>query len=136
MDLTGNLRHSLKAPWPISGRRLLIAMRLNHCFVLFGVLTAVGALAFLFSVVSPYDDDVQQEFAQVNRPKHSYLENCKKAAGTHALATNTGQPALLSQRLVMVHCGVKPHDLVADQKIIRTISSSGTGDRSPPNKSS
>src|SRR6267143_1759934 len=64
MDPIGNVRHPLKAAWPPSRFQLPYTMRLSHGCVLFGLLSTLGLLAFFFSVVSPYDDDVQQEFVK------------------------------------------------------------------------
>jgi hypothetical protein len=55
MDHIRDVRHPVKAAW--LRRQLPYAMQLS-C-VLFGPLIALGLLAFVFSVVSPYDDDVQ-----------------------------------------------------------------------------
>jgi hypothetical protein len=134
MDPTRDVRHPLKA----ARLRLQLpyAVRRSYCCVLFGLLTALGLLAFFFSVVSPYDDDVQQEFVQGKKPKQCVVANCKAARAVHTLGTNKGRFALLPQRLLIMCCGVVRHALVPDEEIFRTISSSEVGDRSPPTKSS
>jgi hypothetical protein len=136
MDPIGNVRHPLKAAWPPSIFQLPHAMRLSRGCVLFGLLTILGLLAFFFSVVSPYDDDVQQEFVQGRKPKQCVVVNCKAARAVHTFGTNKVRSALLPQRLLIICCGVVRHALVPDEEILRTISSSEIGDRSPPSRSS
>jgi len=133
MDSTGDVHPPLKAAWL---RRQLPYGILSQCCVLFGLLTALGLLAFFFSVVSPYDDDVQQEFVQGKKPKQCVVLNCKADCAVHTFATNKVLSALLPQRLLIPCCGVVRHALVPDEEILRRISSSGTGDRSPPSRSS
>jgi len=35
-----------------------------NLYALFGIASVLGILAFVFSVISPYDDDIQQELVQ------------------------------------------------------------------------
>jgi hypothetical protein len=135
MDPIGDVRLPLKAARPFSRLRLPYAMRLSHRWVLFGLLGTVGVLAFFFSVVSPYDDDVQQEFVQGKKPKQFVVVNCKAACAVYAFGTNKVRSALLPQRFLVICCGVIRHALVPDEEILRTIACSGTGDRSPPFRS-
>jgi hypothetical protein len=135
MDQISNVRHPLKAAWPPSRFQLRYAI-LSHGCVLFGFLITLGLLAFFFSVVSPYDDDVQQEFVQGKKPKQCLVANCKAARAVHTLGTNKGRSALLPQQLLIICCGVVRHALAPDEEILRTISSSEVGDRSPPSRSS
>jgi hypothetical protein len=131
MDPTSDVRHPVKAA---RLRRQLPYAILSHGCVLFGLLTALGLLAFSFSVVSPYDDDVQQEFIQGKKPKQCVVANCTAACAVHTLGTNKVRSALLPQRLLIMCCGVVRHALVPDDEVLRKISSSGTGDRSPPSR--
>jgi hypothetical protein len=135
MDPIGNVRHSEKAAWPPSRFQLPYAIRGHGC-VLFGLLTTLGLLAFFFSVVSPYDDDVQQEFVQGKKPKQCVVLNCKAARAVRTLVTNKVRSALPPQGLLIISCGVVRHTLVPDEEILRAIACSGTGDRSPPSRSS
>jgi hypothetical protein len=134
MDHIRDVRHPVKAAW--LRRQLPYAMQLSHGCVLFGSLIALGLLAFVFSVVSPYDDDVQQEFVQGKKPKQCVVLNCKATFAVHTSGTNKVRSALLPQRPLIISCGVVRHALVPDEEILRTISSSGIGDRSPPSRSS
>ena len=135
MDSIGNVRPPLKAAWPPSRFQLPYTMRLSHgC--LFGLLLTLGLLAFFLSVVSPYDDDVQQEFIQGKKPKQCVVVNCKTARAVHTLDKHKFRSALLPQRLLTICCSVVRHPLVPDEKILRTIASSGIGDRSPPSRPS
>jgi hypothetical protein len=136
MDPIGNVRHPLKAAWPPSRFQLPYTMRLSHGCVLFGLLSTLGLLAFFFSVVSPYDDDVQQEFVQGKKPKQLVVANCKAVCAVHTFGTNKVRSTLLPQRLPIICCSVVRHALVPDEEILRSISSSEIGDRSPPSRSS
>ena len=51
--------------------------RLGHRFVLLGLLGALGAFAFIFSAISPDDDDIQQEFFQSSKSRQCFLANYK-----------------------------------------------------------
>lgn len=136
MDPIGNVRHPLKVAWPPSRFHLRYTMRLSHGCVLFGLLTTLDGLAFFFCVVSPYDDDVQQEFVQGKKLKQCVVLNCEAACAVHTFGTNKVRSALLPQRLLIICCGVTRHAFVPDEEILRTISTSGIGDRSPPSRSS
>ena len=133
MDSIGDVRHPVNTAWL---RRQLPYAILSRGCVLFGLLTTLGLLAFFFSVVSPYDDDVQQEFVQGKKPKQCVVVNCKAARADNTFGTNKVRSALLPQRLLIICCGVVRHALVQDEEILRTIASSGIGDRSPPSRSS
>jgi hypothetical protein len=135
MDQIGDVRLPLKAARPFCRLQLPCAI-LSHGCVLFGFLITLGLLAFFFSVVSPYDDDVQQEFVQGQKSKQCVVANWKAACEVHTFGTNKDRSALLPQRLLIVCCGVVRHALVPDEEILRTISSSEVGDRSPPSRSS
>jgi hypothetical protein len=134
MDQISNVRLPLKAAWPPS--RFQSCGILGRGCVLFGLLTALGLLAFFFSVVSPYDDDVQQVFVQGKKPKQCIVTNYKAACEVHSFGTNKVRSALLPQRLLIMSCGVVRHALVSDEEILRTMSSSEVDDRSPPSRSS
>lgn len=58
------------------------------------------------------------------------------ARAVHTSGTTKVRSALLAPRLLIMCCGVVRHALVPDEEILRTISTSGTGDRSPPSRSS
>jgi hypothetical protein len=136
MDQIGDGRHPVKAAWLLSRLQLLYAVRRSHRCVPFGFLITLGVLAFFLSVVSPYDDDVQKEFVQGQKSKQCVVANFKAACEGHTFCTNKVGSALLPQRVLILCCGVIPHALVPDEEILRTIYSSGTGDRSPPSRSS
>src|SRR6266852_2630314 len=136
MDPIGDVRSSLKAVWSPSRFQIPYATGFSHRWILFGLLTTLGLLAFFFSVVSPYDDDVQQEFVQGKKPKQCVVLNCKAACAVHTFGTNKVRSTLLPQRLPIICCSVVRHALVPDEEILRSISSSEIGDRSPPSRSS
>ena len=83
MDSTGDVRLPTKVAWLPFRFQLPYALRLSRGCVPFGLLTALGLLAFLFSVVSPYDDDVQQEFVQGKKPTQCVvvkLQSCLRGS--------------------------------------------------------
>jgi len=107
----------------------------HHCALL-GLLFAFGVLAFLFSAVSPDDDDIQQQFVQGNKAKQFVLATSKSVPNIRGFRINRVPSALLPPRPLSTRCTVIGRVLSVDEKIIGTIVSSRTGDRSPPSKSS
>lgn len=112
------------------------AIRLSYCCAQLGLLGAVGVLAFLFSAVSPDDDDIQQDFVQGNKAKQLVLVSDKATRELRTFGTRSVLPALLAQPRTTVRRAVLGRILSVDEKILGTIVSSRTGDRSPPSKSS
>ena len=134
MDLDGEKRRGSKASRLWARFPLLRAVSLRSRLGLFGLLAAIGFLAFMFSAVSPYDDDVQQEFVQSNKPKQFSAASYKAAPDVHTFGVHR-LPAVVSTRRVLITCcGVVRSDFIADHKVPRTISRNQTGDRSPPSR--
>lgn len=61
---------------PINGFRVWKGSR-SARYTLLGIVSVLGVLAFVLSAVSPADDDVQQEFVQATKSRHSVVQNCK-----------------------------------------------------------
>ena len=101
---------------------------------LFGLLAAIGFLAFMFSAVSPYDDDVQQEFVQSNKSKQFTVSNYKSAPDPQTFGAHRVPPVILHQRRLNICLAALQHDFVAHDGALRTFSSNAIGDRSPPTK--
>lgn len=97
--------------------------------LLVGVLAALGMLGFVFSVLTPDDDLVQQEFTQSQK---SSLQSPSKAANSdlngrvHAVYLDSAH-ALPDARSKVIE-GVSP----LPEKCAELIFSHSPGDRSPP----
>ena len=95
--------------------------RLGHHCALLGLIGALGVLAFIFSAVSPDDDDIQQEFVQSSKSKQFVLANYKTVSNLCTFLINTVSSAIR---------------VSIPDKFSARIFTSRTGDRSPPTKSS
>ena len=101
---------------------------------LFGLLAAIGFLAFMFSAVSPYDDDLQQEFVQSNRPKQLLVANHKASRDPRTFGIHRVPSAILQQLALDIDfAATHQHDASAHLAIPRTASNASR-DRSPPAK--
>jgi hypothetical protein len=134
MDLIGDVRSPLKAVWPPARLQLPYTKRLSRC-VLFGLLTTLGLLAFCFSVVSPNDDDVQQEFLQSSKSRQCFLANYKTVS-SRTFRICTVRSALSPPTTQFASYDVTARVSAPDDEIKGRICSSRTGDRSPPPKTS
>ena len=131
MDALSSYRQCALAAIPFSPRR----HRLGHRCVTLGVIGACGALAFLFSVVSPYDDDIQQEFVQDSKAKQFVLATYRFAPNVRGLRTNTARCALVPPRPLSTCCHVIGCVSI-EYKVIKGASfDSSSGPRSPPSES-
>ncbi len=101
-----------------------------------GLIGAIGLLAFLFSAVSPDDDNIQQESVQGNKQKQLVLANYKATRAVDTFGTSTVPPAPVTQPRPTIRRAVVGRVLSVDESILGTIVSSRIGDRSPPSKSS
>ncbi len=131
MDAQPSYRQCAVTTLVLSCRR-----RRRYCCARRGLIGAIGVLAFLFSAVSPGDDDIQQEFVQGNKPKQRVLANYKATCELRTFGTSTVPPALVTLPRPTIQRAVVGRVLSVDEKILGTIVSSRTGDRSPPSKSS
>lgn len=94
---------------------------------------ALGVLAFIFSAVSPYDDDFQQEFGLANKQIECVLLNWKSIPSIRGTLVNPVQCALVPRRLSSPCCPAIGRACISAAKIQATGSSSRTSDgRSPP----
>src|SRR5215470_12532724 len=101
---------------------------------LVSILAAFGILAFIFSAISPVDDDVQPDFFQRSKSKQiifvyraaSTLQTFRIRTVHSALATPTPQFASYDVTARLAVCG----DQTKNRVCINTA-----GDRSPPSKS-
>jgi hypothetical protein len=100
----------------------------------FGLLAAIGFLAFMFSAVSPNDDDVQQEFVQSNKPKQLLVANHKASRDAGTFGVHRVPPAILQQLVLAIDFAASQHDASARAAVLRTPASNASRDRSPPAK--
>ena len=107
---------------------------LRHRVGWFGLLAAIGFLAFMFSAVSPNDDDVQQEFVQSNKPKQLLVANHKASRDARTFGVHRVPPAILQQLALDIDfAATHQRDASAHLAILRTASNASR-DRSPPAK--
>ena len=101
---------------------------------LFGLLAAIGFLAFMFSAVSPYDDDVQQEFVQSNKPKQLLVANHRASRDTRTFSVHRVPPAIFEQLSFDIDFAATQHHASARAAILPASASNRFRDRSPPAK--
>jgi hypothetical protein len=131
MDAVANIRRVVKAePWFARGRRRLICQ-----YEPLRLLAALGVLAFIFSAISPVDDDVQQEFFQNSKPKQCFLANCKAVSSLRTFQVRLVHCALAPPTPQFASYNVTARVSVPGDEIKGRVCSSRTGDRSPPTKS-
>jgi hypothetical protein len=101
-------------------------------FCLAGVL---GVLAFIFSAVSPDDDEIQQEFAQGTKTRRCLVRNWKSIPNVRITLVNPVCCAIVPRRLPSVRCSAIERVLIPDDEIGATAFASQTSGRSPPTRS-
>ena len=113
-------------------------MRLSlGCALLGWCLGTVGVLAFIFSVASSEDVSTQQEFVQSSKPRQFTVVNYRAAGGIRTFRISTVRPALVANRSSSIkRRRLIGHVLTSGDDILEAVLRSGTGDRSPPSKSS
>jgi hypothetical protein len=133
MDAAANCpQRGIKAePWvPRRPRR-----RSRH-YALLSTLAAFGLIAFIFSAISPDDDNLQQEFFQSSKSRHCFLANYKTVSSLRTFRICTVRSALAPPTQQLASFYVTARVSVPDDEIKVRVCSSSTGDRSPPTKSS
>jgi hypothetical protein len=106
----------------------------RYLCALLSLLVALGVLAFVFSAISPIDDDIQQEFYQSPKSKEFVLPH-KKVSNLRSFPAHTLHSALPSSKPQFA--GHKPAVcvFVPGDEIKARVCSSRSGDRSPPTRS-
>ena len=107
----------------------------SNCYAVFGLVGVLGVLAFIFSAVSPDDDDIQQEFVQGSKTRQVVVQNFKSIPSIRVLI-NSVHYVFVPQGLTSLRCSAIERVRICDPKIGATIFRSRTGDRSPPATSS
>ena len=131
MDPVIKFGHSAVAT-PLRGRRNSGSMRR----AVFGLVGVVGVLAFIFSAVSPDDDEIQQEFAQGSKSRQDVVRNWKSIPRVRVTLVNLVHNAIVPRRPPPVHCSAIARVLIRDVKNAPTALPNRTCGRSPPTGSS
>jgi hypothetical protein len=98
-------------------------LRWSNAYRLIGVL---GVLAFIFSVVSPYDDAIQQDFVKIS------VQNCKSIRCVSSTHSDPNQHAVVSQRAAHFCCFHIGRALIHYVDKCTTVLLGPTAGRSPP----
>lgn len=131
MDAVANTRRVVKAE-PLFARR---PRRLGRQYALLRLLAALGVLAFIFSAISPVDDDIQQEFFQRSKSKQCVLANYNAVSNLRTFRVRIVHSALAPPTPQFASYDVTARVSVPGDEIKGRVCSSGTSDRSPPTKS-
>jgi hypothetical protein len=122
---------------PIKAERFLHRPgRRGYHRALLGLLAAFGVLAFIFSAVSPGDDELQQEFLLSSKSKQCTLASYKVVSNLRAFRICTVPTAHAPSAPQFARFYVTARGSVPDDEIKARVCSSRTGDRSPPTTSS
>ena len=103
-------------------------LRWPNVYRLIGVL---GILAFIFSVVSPYDDAIQQDFAK-GKNKQFSVQNCKLICCISSTHSNRNQLAVVSQRAAYFRCFQTGRAIIDCVDTSTSVLLGRTAGRSPP----
>lgn len=106
----------------------------GHCSnrnPMFGFIGALGVLALIFSALSPHDDDIQQEFAQVGKNRQRVVRNWKSIPSVCATLVSPVQQ-LVARSLFCFCRSAIGRVVVSDAKIGATVFPRRIGGRSPP----
>jgi hypothetical protein len=107
-----------------------------NLYALFGLAGALGVLAFIFSAVSPEDDDIQQEFAQGPESRQCLVQNCKSITSIRVTLVDPVHFAVVARTLLSFRYTALERVRMPSVKIGAMVFRSRTGDRSPPTRSS
>lgn len=102
---------------------------------LLNLLAAFGVLAFVFSAISPDDDDIQQEFLQSSKSKQFVLANYKAVSSLQTGRICTVYSALAQPTPQFAGYCVTARVSVPSDEIKSRVCGSRTGERPPPNSS-
>ena len=99
------------------------------------LLAALGVVAFIFSAISPLDDDSQQEFLHGSKPKLSVPAHYQALSNLRTFRIRSSPSALTPLTPQFASYDVTAGFFVRGHEIKGGVCSSRTGDRSPPSKS-
>jgi hypothetical protein len=111
----------------------------TRCAV-FGLIGVLGVLAFIFSAVSPDDDEILQEFTQGSKTRRCVVRNWKSIPSVRVTPVNLVHCAIVPRRLPFVRCSAIERvlicDFTCDFETAATAFPKRTCGRSPPDRSS
>lgn len=128
--------HVIKCDHFASDVTLLRKRHSSKRFAVFGLIGVLGVLAFVFSAVSPEDDEIQQESFQGNKKREYVVQNWKSI------------PFIRGALVTPVHCAIVPGSIASfrcseigpvsasDVKPRVTVFCSRIGGRYPPTRAS
>src|ERR1700681_4523672 len=85
----------------------------TRCAV-FGLVGVLGVLAFIFSAVSPDDDEIQQEFAQSSKTRECVVRNWKSLPTVRVTLVNLVHCVIVPRRQPFVRCSAIERVLICD----------------------
>ena len=106
--------------------------RSSKRYAVFGLVGVLGVLAFIFSSVSPGDDEIQQEFIQQSRNRQRVVLNWKTAPCIRGTLLKPVHYAFVLRGLPSFCCSTIGRVHISDIKIGAIIFRSRAGGRSPP----
>jgi hypothetical protein len=127
MNLVIKFNH-LAVATPLRGRRNSGSAR----FAVFALVGVLGVLAFIFSAVSPDDDEIQQEFAPGSKTRQGVVRNWKSIPSVGVTVVNLIQYAVVPRRLLSVRCPAIERVLICDVRTAKIALPNRTSSRSPP----
>jgi hypothetical protein len=100
--------------------------------VVFGLIGLLGVLAFVFSAVSPDDDEFQQGFVHGNKKRECVVQNWKSIPSVRGTLFNPVHFAVAPRRLPTFGCSAIVVAPVSHIAVRATVFGRRTDGRSPP----
>ena len=107
----------------------------SHYHAVLSLLAAFGVLAFVFSVISPDDDDIQQDFFQGSKSKQCVRADYNAVSSLQTFRICAVYSALAQLTPRFAHYYVAALVAVPSDEIKSRVCGSRTGERSPPYRS-
>jgi hypothetical protein len=121
-------------PRAIKAEQFLFRPHRRYLCALLSLLAVLGALAFVFSAISPIDDETQQEFFQSSKSKQFVLVEYKAVSNLRTFPAHTVHGGLASSKPQFPAHKSAVCVLVPGDEINTGVCSSRSRDRSPPAK--
>lgn len=128
MNLVIKHDHNASAATPLR------AFHRSNRYAAFGLVGVLGVLAFLFSAVSPDDDDIQQDFVQGNRKAECVVQSRKSTPSIRGARVNPVHYALIPGSVSSICYPAIERVHLLNVKIGTAIFHHRTTARSPPTK--
>ena len=105
-------------------------------FAVFGLIGVLGVLAFVFSAVSPDDDEIQQESFQGNKKREYVVQHWKSILSIRGTLITPVHCAILPGTFSSFGCSEIRRISASDVKPRVMVFCSRIGGRSPPTRAS